>query len=359
MSTTERERKIPVAVLGATGAVGQRFVSLLAEHPWFEIEALVASPRSAGRPYGEACTWMQEGTLPPELAALEVASTEEAPSCRLVFSALGAEVAGPLETRLAEAGHFVVSNARSHRMDRDVPLIVPEVNPDHLKLVEAQSWDGALVTNPNCSTIGLVLALKPLADAFGLRRVQVVTLQALSGAGLDGPSAYAMTDNLVPVIPGEEGKLERETGKILGRLEAAAIAPYEARVSAQCTRVAVLEGHTECISVELAREVGSEEVAGVLAGFRAEPQELGLPSAPEKPIEVLADEDRPQPRLDRERGDGMTVTVGRVRPCGVLHHKLVALSHNTLRGAAGGSILVAELAVARGLVEGVEAPRAA
>jgi len=359
MSTTERQRKTPVAVLGATGAVGQRFVSLLAEHPWFELAALFASPRSAGRPYGEACAWHLEGPLPSAAAKLEVRSTGEDPPCRLVFSALGADVAGPLETRLAAAGHFVVSNARSHRMDPDVPLVVPEVNPDHLDLVAAQAWEGGLVTNPNCSTIGLVIALKPLADAFGLRRVLVVTLQALSGAGLDGPSAWAMTDNLVPVISGEEEKLERETGKILGRLEGGAISAHAARVSAQCTRVPVLEGHTECVSVELEREASSEEVALVLAAFRAEPQELALPSAPERPIEVLADPDRPQPRLDRYRGDGMAVSVGRVRPCGVLGHKLVALSHNTLRGAAGGSILLAELAVARGLVDGVAAPRVA
>jgi aspartate-semialdehyde dehydrogenase len=359
MSTTERQGKTPVAVLGATGAVGQRFVSLLAEHPWFEIQALVASPRSAGRPYAEVCDWRQERAMPPAAAELDVRSTEEEPPCRLVFSALGAEVAGPLESRLAGAGHFVVSNASAHRMDPDVPLIVPEVNPDHLKLVGSQSWEGGLVTNPNCSTIGLVIALRPLADAFGLRRVQVVTLQALSGAGLDGPSAWAMTDNLVPVIPGEEEKVERETGKILGRLEGEAIAPHPARVSAQCTRVQVLEGHTECVSIELEREVGCEEVARALSEFRAEPQELRLPSAPERPLAVLAEEDRPQPRLDRERGAGMTVSIGRVRPCGVLGHKFVALSHNTLRGAAGGSILLAELAVARGLVDGVAAPRAA
>lgn len=359
MSASQDRSKIPVAVLGATGAVGQRFVSLLAEHPWFELDALVASPRSAGRPYGEACAWGLERPMPPAAADLEVRSTEAAPPCRLVFSALGADVAGPLERRLAEAGHFVVSNARSHRMDPQVPLVVPEVNPDHLELVETQPWEGGLATNPNCSTIGLVMALAPLADAFGLRRVQVVTLQALSGAGLDGPTAWAMTDNLMPSIPGEEEKLERETGKILGRLEGGAIAAHPALVSAQCTRVPVLEGHTECVSVELEREVGSDEVARALAAFRGEPQELGLPSAPARPLEVLVDEDRPQPRLDRERGGGMTVTVGRVRPCAVLHHKLVALSHNTLRGAAGGSILLAELAVARGVVEGVNAPRAA
>lgn len=359
--TTERRSKTPVALLGATGAVGQRFVSLLADHPWFELTSLVASPRSAGRPYGEACEWILEEPMPAQVAGIEVSSTEDEPDCRLVFSALDAEVAGPLETRLAEAGRFVVSNARSHRMDREVPLVVPEVNPDHLDLVEAQPWKGGLATNPNCSTIGLVLALKPLADAFGLRRVQVVTMQALSGAGLGGPSALAMTDNLVPVIPGEEDKLERETGKILGTLSTGrdAIQPHGAAVSAQCTRVPVLEGHTECVSVELDRSVGTEAVIEALASFRAAPQELGLPTAPERPLVVLSAEDRPQPRLDRGRGGGMTCTVGRVRPCSVLGHKFVALSHNTLRGAAGGSVLLAELAVARGAVEGVAAPRAA
>jgi aspartate-semialdehyde dehydrogenase len=241
-------------------------------------------------------------------------------------------------------------------MDAGVPLVVPEVNPDHLALVDAQTWEGGLVANPNCSTIGLVLTLAPLVAAFGLRRVHVVTLQALSGAGLDGPSALEMTDNLVPLIPGEEEKLERETGKILGRLDSSGngIDPHAAVVSAQCTRVPVLEGHTECISVELEREVACAEVAAVLGAFRAEPQELGLPSAPEHPLELLTEEDRPQPRLDRGRGRGMTVSIGRLRPCPVLHHRFVALSHNTLRGAAGGSILLAELAVARGLVKGPE-----
>ncbi|MEZ5333100.1 MAG: aspartate-semialdehyde dehydrogenase [Thermoanaerobaculia bacterium] len=357
---TDRRTKTPVALLGATGAVGQRFVSLLADHPWFELSALVLRPARQVSPLAEACRWILE-PMPENVAGIDFSSSEEIPECRLIFSALGADVAGPLETRLAEAGRFVVSNARSHRMDSRVPLVVPEVNPDHLDLVAAQEWEGGLATNPNCSTIGLVLALKPLADAFGLRRVQVVTLQALSGAGLGGPSALSMTDNLVPVIPGEEEKLERETGKILGVLSPGrdAVEPHGAVVSAQCTRVPVLEGHTECISVELERDAETAEVIEALAAFRAAPQELLLPTAPERPLEVLAEEDRPQPRLDRNRGAGMTCSVGRVRPCGVLGHKLVALSHNTVRGAAGGSVLLAELAVARGAVEGVAAPRAA
>jgi len=356
-SQTQEDHRIPVAVLGATGSVGQRFVMLLERHPWFRIEALTASERSAGKSYGEAVDWLQAEPLLPEIAALPVLPTEPPLDCRLVFSALDAKAADVVEQRFAEAGHFVVSNARSHRMDPDVPLIVPEVNPDHLDLVSEQSWgEGAIVTNPNCSTIGLVLALKPLDDAFGLVEVNAVTMQALSGAGIPGVPSLAVIDNLVPYISGEEEKMETETLKILGSLEEGHIDPAEIAVSAQCNRVPVIDGHTECISVSLEEEATLEEVREALASFSAEPQLLGLPTAPERPIEFTERKDGPQPRMDRDRGRGMALTIGRLRPCNLFDYKFVALSHNTLRGAAGGALLVAELAVARGLVPQISAP---
>ncbi len=348
--------RIPVAVLGATGSVGQRFVTLLADHPWFEIVALTASQSSAGKPYSEAVHWMQEQPLPEVIASMEVKATAPPLPCRLVFSALDARAADRAEVEFADAGYFVVSNAGSHRMDPDVPLVVPEVNPDHLELIRHQPYDGAIITNPNCSTIGLVLALKPLVDAFGVSQVQVVTMQAVSGAGLPGVSSMAMIDNLVPFITNEEGKIESETRKILGRANAGSVEPAEIVVSAQANRVPVIDGHTECVALRLERKVGVAEVEEAFRSFSSVPQVLGLPTAPEPPIRVRSEPDRPQPRLDRSRGGGMAVTVGRVRPCSILDFKFVALSHNTLRGAAGGSVLLAELAVAQGLVPGVRSP---
>ena len=353
-----QNEKIPVAVLGATGSVGQRFVTLLADHPWFEIVALTASQRSAGRQYGEAVSWMQRQALPARIATMEVlpTSTEIDLPCRLLFSALGSKVADQVEAGLAQAGHVVVSNAGSHRMDADVPLVVPEVNPDHLDLAASQPYDGAILTNPNCSTIGLVMALKPLADAFGVSQVQVVTLQAISGAGIPGVPSMAIVDNLIPWIRNEEDKIEEETCKILGRLGDGAIEPAPITVSAGVNRVPVIDGHTECVSVRLGRDVGLEEMSEALASFTALPQELALPSAPPRPIVVRDEPDRPQPRLDRDAGGGMAATIGRLRPCPILDYKFVVLSHNTLRGAAGGALLLAELAVAQGLVSDAEIP---
>jgi len=346
--------KIPVAVLGATGSVGQRFVSLLAEHPWFEIAALTGSERSAGRPYSEAVRWMQEDPLPPAAAGLEVVPTAPGLPARLVFSALGGGIAGPLESALAEAGHIVVSNAGSHRMDPDVPLVVPEVNPDHTALIRSQRFAGgdaasrgAILTNPNCSTIGLVMALKPLFDRFGLERVSVVTLQAASGAGIPGVPSMALLDNVVPFIPGEEEKIPAETRKILGQ--------PTLQLSAQANRVPVIDGHTLCISVELTSmprkddRLDVERLAKTFASFRSEAVR-GLPSAPVAPVVVTGRREGPQPRLDRNRGRGMAVTVGRIRECPVLGVRFVALVHNTLRGAAGGALLLAELAVAQGIL---------
>lgn len=352
---TERppEPKIPVAVLGATGTVGQRFISLLAGHPWFELVALTGSERSAGRRYGEVVQWLQTTPLPAAVAEMTVDRDRPSRPVHLAFSALTSDVAGPLETALAADGLFVVSNASSHRMVPDVPLVVPEVNPDHLALVRHQRFargGGAIVTNPNCSTIGLVMALKPLADAFGLRSVSVVTMQAISGAGLPGVPSLAITDNVIPWIGGEEEKLETETLKILGRLEGDRVVPAGFAISAQCNRVPVVDGHLECVSFGLAEPATAEEIAAVLAAFSAEPQARELPSAPHPPIVVAERHDRPQPRLDRDAGHGMALTVGRLRPCPVLGWKLVLLSHNTLRGAAGGALLLGELAVAQGLV---------
>ena len=353
-----RER-IPVGVLGATGAVGQRFVTLLADHPWFEPVALFASEQSAGRRYRDAATWIQETPVPAPLGDLEVRRLGPAPECRILFSALDASVAAQAERDLAAAGHLVVSNTKSHRMDPDVPLVVPEVNPGHLALADRQPFDGgALLTNPNCATIGLALVLEPLRAAFGIRRVRVVTLQALSGAGYPGVASLHAVDNLVPYISGEEEKLETETRKIFGSIGPRGVTDAALEVSAQCNRVPVLDGHVLCLSVDLERVANTRDVAAALAGFHSEPQRLDLPTAPPAPVEVATEPDRPQPRLDRDRGGGMAVTVGRIRSCPFGGFKLVALCHNTIRGAAGGAILLAELAVARGLAPGAAVPAA-
>jgi aspartate-semialdehyde dehydrogenase len=348
---SERPPRLPVTLLGATGSVGQRFVELLADHPQFELAALAASPEKAGRPYGEAVRWMQAAPLPEAVAQLTLSAPDPPFPGRLVFSALDAGVAGALESRCARAGHLVVSNARNHRMDADVPLVVPEINPDHLELLERQGHrPGGLIANPNCSTIGLALALAPLQRAFGVKRVHVVTLQALSGAGVPGVSSMEMLDNVMPFIPGEEQKLATETCKIFGRVGSAGVEPADLLVSAQCNRVAVLDGHLECVSLELDREVERDEILAAWTEYRGEPQERRLHSAPARPIVYLAAEDAPQPRRHRDLEGGMAVSIGRLNPCPVLGWRFVLLSHNTLRGAAKGALLVAELALARGLV---------
>ena len=356
--------KIPVGVLGATGAVGQRFVALLADHPWFEIVALTASERSAGRPYSTAARWVLSTPLPASVAGLEVlaSSPDATPDCPMVFSALDAAVAGPVERAFADAGSLVISNARNHRMEADVPLVVPEVNADHLELIDRQraaGARGAIATNPNCSTIGLVLAIKPLVDAFGIETVQVVTLQAISGAGLPGVASLDIVDNLIPLIAGEEEKMQTESRKILGRLTADGIAPAEITIGAQCNRVPVTDGHTLCISVRLGSKAEEAEIRRAFEGFSAESQRLQLPSAPAHPVRYLERVDAPQPRLHRDLDKGMATVVGRLRPCPVLDWKFVALSHNTLRGAAGGSVLLGEQIVARGQLTGFARPQAA
>jgi len=346
------QNRIPVGILGATGIVGQRFVQMLENHPWFEVAWLAASDRSEGRPYGEAARWRLKTAIPPQVAAMMVspASPEGAP--RLIFAALDAAIAAELEPRFAEAGCGVVSNSSALRMQKDVPLVVPEVNADHIKLLECQAWrkksGGYVVTNPNCSAIGLVMALAPLEREFGLETVMAVTMQAVSGAGYPGVASLDILGNVIPYIPKEEEKMEEETRKLLGRLNGAGIVPGTFGMSAQCNRVAVEDGHTESVSVKLTKAAEPEEIIAAWNEFRSVPQELRLPSAPENPVQYVTASDRPQPRFDADRGHGMTATVGRLRPCGVLDWKFTVLSHNTIRGAAGAALLNAELLKAQG-----------
>lgn len=352
-----RGGRTPVAILGATGSVGQRFIELLGDHPWFKIEALTASERSVGNKYGEVVRWVQRSPLAQEAADLEVRPTEpsSAEGCRLVFSALDSDTAGPVETAFAEAGYVVVSNAGNHRLDEDVPLLVPEVNADHLALIRSQKFanGGALLTNPNCSTIGLVLALKPLVDHFGVERVHAVTMQAVSGGGITGVPSVMVLDNLIPYIPNEEEKIEQETRKILGKVTGGKVEYHDVQVSAACNRVPVSDGHTICVSVKLREKASLEELKLAWDNFAGQPQLLNLPLAPEQAIHYIEAPDAPQPRLHRYSDRGMAIVIGRARPCPLFDYKFVTLSHNTLRGAAGGALLVAELAIARGLIEGL------
>lgn len=347
---------IRVGILGATGTVGQRFLQLLEGHPSFTVSALAASDRSEGKPYAEACAWRLPGEMPRAARALPVQAPEPPLDCDVVFSSLPTEVAGPVETRFAQAGYPVISNSSAHRMSDPVPLIIPEVNPDHLGLLDAcrgtmGSGRGFIVTNPNCSAVMIALTLAPLAARFGVEAVVVTTLQALSGAGYPGVSALDITDNVIPFIAGEEEKIERETRKILGRLQGGRVAPASFTVSAQCHRVNVIDGHLAAIRVTLGRAADPAELRDALVSFRGLPQELRLPSAPEQPIVVRDEPDRPQPRLDCDAGRGMSVTVGRIARDGVLGHRYVVLSHNTVRGAAGAAILNAELLLAKGYLK--------
>lgn len=345
--------RIDVGILGATGVVGQHFVSLLADHPWFRVSWLAASERSAGKKYGDLA-WRLPAELPADTARLEVApldAIDRAPS--LLFSALDASVAGEAETAFAASGRLVVSNARNHRMDPLVPLLIPEVNPDHLALLDDQrrargyTLPGGIVTNPNCSTIVIAMVLAGLRQ-FGPTRVVVTTLQALSGAGYPGVASLDAVGNVIPYIGGaEEEKIQTETLKLLGTYERGEVRNAGFTVSATTTRVPVLDGHTAAISVELAAKPSIEEVGAALAAFTAEPQERRLPLAPRQPILVHTAQDRPQPRLDVQHGRGMTVHVGRIRPCPIFGYKLVAMGHNVVRGAAGAALLNAELIVAR------------
>ena len=351
-------QRIDVGVVGATGLVGQRLVSRLEGHPWFALRVLAASERSTGRSYGDAVDWRLPGRVPAYAADLEVrpATPAALADCRLVFSSLDPASARPLEGALVDSGLPVVSNSSAFRMDGAVPLLVPEVNASHLDLLSRRrTGAGFIVTNSNCSVIGLALVLGPLHRAFGVRRVVVTTMQAVSGAGIDGPRAMELIDNIVPFIPREEEKMETELRKILGTCTAGGIQEADIAVSAHCHRVPTQDGHLECASVELGSSASPTDVQRVLEEFESEIADLGLPAAPARPVIVDLRPDRPQPRLDRDTGGGMSVVVGRLRACSVLGIKLELLSHNTVRGAAGGTLLVAELLAARGFLE--EEPR--
>jgi aspartate-semialdehyde dehydrogenase len=346
--------RIEVGVLGATGMVGQQFINQLASHPWFDLKWLAASERSSGRRYADAAPWRLDTPVPEGVVDRPVEAATPGVGPRLVFSALDAGVAGELEQAFADAGHLVVSNARNHRMDPAVPLLVPEVNADHLALLRAQAKQrggkGAIVTNPNCSTVVLTMALAPLRP-FGLRSCLVSTMQAVSGAGYPGVASLDILGNVIPFISGEEEKIEAETRKILGSVAGDAVEMHPVAVSAHTNRVPVVDGHTETVAVALEKKTSVAELRAAFEGFTGAPQRLRLPTAPERPVLYMDEPNRPQPRFDAGRGRGMTVSVGRLRPCPVLGWKFVALGHNTVRGAAGAAVLNAELMQAEGLLD--------
>jgi len=347
--------KIKVGILGATGMVGQRFIQLLQNHPWFEISELAASERSAARIYGESAAdkWKLESDIPPAAAGMMVKECKPDLDCRVVFSALDAGVAGPIEEAFAKAGYVVSSNSKNHRMVEDVPLLIPEVNADHTAIIERQKKKnksgGYIVTNPNCSTIGLVLAVAPLHKKYGVSKIMVTTMQALSGAGYPGVASLDIIDNVIPFIGGEEGKIETETLKLLGSVEEGRFVFADIKVSASCNRVHVKDGHLESVSIELKKKASRDELIQALREFNPL-RELNLPFAPPRPILVRDEDNRPQPRYDRDAGKGMACVVGRVRKCPVLDYKFTVLSHNTVRGAAGAAILNAEYLKVKGLL---------
>ena len=342
------DKKIPVGVIGATGAVGQRFIALLAHHPWFEITDLLASERSAGQRYGDVVNWILGDPLPPRIADLTVRQADEGRAdARVLFSALPASQARTLEPLFASRGHFIFSNASAFRMAEDVPLVITEVNPDHLDMIPIQQqrrgWDGFIVCNANCTTTHLVGALHPLHLAFGVKQAFVATLQAASGAGYPGIPSMDLIDNIVPHSYGEEEKVETEPRKIMGNFLDGRFQFAEMTLTAHCHRVPVLDGHTEAVSVALGRDATREAIIDAFRSYRRLPQELGLPSAPDPAVVLVEGMHRPQPRLDRMAGRGMATVVGRIRPCNLLDWRFSLLGHNTIRGAAGGSILNAEL----------------
>ncbi len=354
--SSRRTERIPVAVLGATGSVGQRFIQLLERHPWFRVHEVVASDRSAGKRYRDAADWRLETQVPDDVGALTVKSLGGELESRLLFSGLDSSVAGEAEDLYASRGCAVISNSRNHRMDPDVPLMIPEINADHIEAIEHQrrrrNSRGYIVTNPNCSVMGLAIALAPLHQRFGVETVQVTTLQAISGAGYAGVASYAILDNVIPYIGGgEEEKIEIEPRKILGDWANDRFADAPIRISAQVNRVPVIDGHLMTASVRLREKASIDEIRNALESFTGEPQRLGLPVAPKRPIHYLDAADRPQPRLDRDRERGMAVTVGRLRPCPLNDIRFVGLVHNTIRGAAGAAILNAELLEARGMLQ--------
>ncbi|MGD6809676.1 MAG: aspartate-semialdehyde dehydrogenase [Candidatus Bathyarchaeia archaeon] len=348
--------KRKVAILGATGAVGQRYIQLLQGHPWFEVSVLAASERSAGKKYKDACTWLLETEMPKEIgempvANIDVKSAEQTGDFDLVFTSLPGDLAGPVENEFA-ALYPVFSKASAHRMDKDVPLIIPEINPDHAEMVKVQQklrgWKGFITTDPNCSTIQLAISLKPLMQ-FGLKQIMVSTMQALSGAGYPGVPSLDILDNVVPFISGEEEKMEAEALKILGKYNGFNVQNADFQLSASCNRVNVKDGHLESVFVKLEQDPSMEAIEEAFASFQGEPQQLKLPSAPLHPIVVRHEKNRPQPRYDRDAGCGMSVVVGRIRKDPIMTFKYMCLGHNTVRGAAGGGILSAELYVSKGL----------
>lgn len=340
--------RIAVGVLGATGTVGQSLIRLLDRHPWFRLAEVSASASSAGQTLGER---IPGADLPDYAEALSLREPDSKWESPILLSALPSGAAHDVEIQLAQAGHIVVSNASAHRMRADVPLLIPEVNADHLEMVDSQPWDGALITNPNCAVSGLAMALAPLQTSFGIERVLTTSFQAISGAGTPGPAAGSLLDNVLPFIKGEEEKLAQEPQKILGQVSGGVLSEAGFAVSASCTRVAVSDGHLLSVSVALSDSPSLEQISQAFEGFQAAAISRDLPSSPEQVIQVMPEEDRPQPRLDRDRGNGMTVTVGRVRPCEVLSVKFFVLAHNLVRGAAGAALLNAELCKIQGLTE--------
>ena len=348
--------KHPIGILGATGMVGQRFIQLLENHPWFEIAWLAASDRSSGKKYGEAAKWRLDTPLPERIASMTVSPAEPEGAPKIIFASVDAAIARELEPKFADAGCAVLSNSSAFRMAPNVPLVIPEVNADHLHLIEEQpsrkTSGGFMVTNPNCSTIGLVMALKPLEERFGIEQIFVTTMQAVSGAGYPGVASMDILDNVVPYIGSEEEKMEAETLKLLGRLDGHRVTPLAAGITAHCNRVPVVDGHTECVSIKLGRKATAEQIQAAWDGYKPLAGR-NLPFAPQQPVQFTALADRPQPRLDRNREKGMAITVGRLRPCNLLDWKFVLLSHNTVRGAAGAAILNAELLASLGKLEPV------
>ena len=356
---TAMKNKLQIGILGATGMVGQRFIQLLENHPWFEVAWLAASDRSSGKSYGEAAKWRLDTALPDRIARMTVAAADPDGAPKIIFASIDAAFAREMEPRFAAAGCAVVSNSSAFRMAPNVPLVIPEVNADHLLMIEDQPWrkesGGYIVTNSNCTAMGPVLALKPIDDRFGVEQIFATSMQAVSGAGYPGVPSMDILDNVIPYIGNEEEKMEEETLKLLGKLEGHTVRPLAARMSASCNRVAVIDGHTVSVSIKLRKPATRDELLAAWAKFRPLAGQ-GLPTAPEQPVEWAPENDRPQPRLDRNRGKGMAVTVGRLRPCSVLDWKFTVLSHNTIRGAAGAAILNAELLASLGKFEPVAPP---
>jgi len=342
--------RVPIAILGATGTVGQKFITLLHDHPYFRIHELVASPRNAGKTYCEACMWKQNMSIPEDIADITLKTTDTPLTSTILFSGLDSSVAGEVEERYAEEGHIIISNSTNHRMDPRVPLVIPEINPDHFALLAEQEWPGAIITNSNCSTMFLTMALAPIEETFGLTAVQVTTMQAISGAGYPGVPSYDIIGNVIPYIGGEEEKMEEESQKILGTLTGNRIQEASFAVSAQCNRVPVVDGHTETLSIGLREKASPDEIRRVMKAFRGLPQKLKLPSAPSNPLILIDEADRPQPARDVWLENGMSTVVGRIRECPVLDIRMVILGHNTIRGAAGAAVLNGEALYALGLL---------